>query len=67
MEGAAPAATAAEAADDEACHGANEDVEGPADIGVSGQSVSPCRSGTEDTSSFKKSNRFSDWMHSFLQ
>ena len=52
--------------EEEACPPLPPGVMIPADMGVSGQSVSPCRSGTDDTSSFRKSNLCSDCMHILL-
>ena len=66
LAGAVEGALAEAVKEEEACPPPPPGVMIPADMGVSGQSVSPCRSGTEDTSSFRKSNLCSDWMHILL-
>ena len=66
LAGAVEGALADAVEDEEACPPLPPGVMIPADMGVSGQSVSPCRSGTDDTSSFRKSNLCSDCMHILL-
>ena len=66
VEGALADAVEEEEEEEKACPPLPPGVMIPADMGVSGQSVSPWRSGTDDTSSFRKSNLCSDWMHILL-